>query len=708
MKIFSIFFVFLVTVFPVQGYCSIPLYLENEIHAALVSRDTYYKSAGVEQLLFPSPTLDNTRLDSLRMKCAGLYNESVSVSEPLWANLLAGLAVSGKSPKAMNDYFEKALTAASSDPGRLWVLAKEFDRFGQQQWERICLEQLEKLLVLRGSSSSPAVAQQLLYKAVSSDRKGQETVAGEYYAISRQFDRHLVWPIVRSISSAFPLRIATMFEGLEKCTSFLAHSWAAQLSLVLAILLLIRTWLAILVIGSILIIGFKYAPSVLHWVIELFPRAVSRRWKKYFSFALFASFASLGVLPLLWLVIFLTWKFCSRRDKRILGIGCLMLILFPVSVRLEDMVRQCLMPEGSISLFRKALEEGYYPDLDRTLRAAAHARPGDYLAQTAAALCASKGDDLAAAHDFIRKARSMCGNDPAVLLTEGIVFYLSGQFEKARGVYDTCQQLFPDYVAAYFNYGQCYLASTETLRGMEYLDRATKINPAAVNAFISQNDEMFSKKWPRLRQFMPPEYSCRYFWTRIFPRYWGSWTTSDALWGASFLGMPLWCYGIFSMLLFPAILLIDFFVWSIPRAAKIFQCKLCEAAMCRKCKKGVICEHCFDQLHQIRNENIRQRIIERILLQNRRMQNIGALCIDVLFPGGGMLYKSTKAPVVPLLLMGIAALGYACLIMPRETAIAYPFWVIKDFMNFAYLTIPLYNVGFAVRAVVKIVKEFKT
>ncbi len=708
MPTFYIFFIFIFALLPQKGHCAYPLYLENEIHSALVSRDAYYRLAGVENLMFPFPATDTARLDSVRIKVGERGYEPTESGTLPWPYLLAGLAASKNSPKSMNEFFQKAFEAASVDPGFTWVLSQEYNRIGQPQWERICLDQLKKIIVSKGATVSAVCAQPLLYKAISADKSGQPAAAREYYFLAQLFDRHSAWPFIRSIVSAFPLRVATMYEESEKLVVFFAHSWAAQLSLSFALLLWIRTCLAVLVIGTFLILGYKYSPSVLHWITELFPGTVSRKWKRYFSLIILMSCISFGVLPFLWLLTFLTWRFCSRRDKWILGLGCFLLMLHPLGVYVEDQFRQCLSPESSISLFRKSIDEGYYGDLDRAVRTAAQARPSDYLAQTAAAMVSLKGDDLTSAQNFIRRALVLRKDDPAVLLTEGIIFYRLGQFDKARGAYEDCQRLFPGYAAAFFNCGQCYLVSNETIKGMEYLDRATKIDAAGVNAFISMNDELFARKWPKLRQFIQPEYSVGYFWTNVFPISGGGWASSNKLWGQSFLGLPLWGYCLCAPLLFFVLLLLDFFKWSTPGVVKIFRCKLCETAMCRHCKKGVICEQCFEQLHQIRNENIRQRIIERILLKNRRINKIGSSLIDVLVPGAGMLYKSSGFPTAALLLMTVAASGYAFLLTIQSLPVNYPFWVLKDVMTFTYLTIPLYNAVFAVRAVRTIIKEFRT
>jgi hypothetical protein len=683
-----------------------PLFLECEAHGALMSRDAYYQKAGITGLVFPLTINDTLRLDSLQAKIRLLPADPSKERGNPWFNLLAGLGASRSSPQSMNLFFEQALAAAVPNSGMTWVLGMEFGRFGLEEWEQTCLDSLEKILLTEGATASHVVTQELLNNGLSAEKTGQSSRAELYYSLSQKFDRNLVWPTVRGIAAAFPLRITAMVEKMDKLFIVLSQSWETQLSLALNIFLWLRSMLSFLVVGIFFVIGIKYAPLFLHWFVELFPGAVSRKLKIYFSIALFFSCISLGVLPFLWLLAAFTWKHCLRRDKWLLGMCCLLLILYPYSVRFEDMLRQCLLPEGSVSLFSSALHDGNYPDLDRVVRDKAAARPTDYLVHTAAALVALKENDLASAQRFIREAHSLRGDDPVVMLTEGVVFFLSGAFENARSVYESCYNLHPAYVQSLFNCGQCYLVSNETIKGMDYLDRAAKINPEAVNDFISLNDKLFSRKWPKLRQFMAPNYLSGYFWTSVFPRYGGSWATSNTLWGTSFIGISLSWYCVIAPLLFIILLLVDFFMWSNTHIKKIFQCKLCQTPMCRQCKKGVICEQCFQQLHQIRNENIRERIIEKIFLKKKRMQRIISSLCDIVFPGSGMLYRSTAAPVAALLVMIVAASGYGALYVLFSITLAYPWGLAKDMIMFASVLIPLLNVGFAVRSAAHLYKEF--
>ena len=110
----------------------------------------------------------------------------------------------------------------------------------------------------------------------------------------------------------------------------------------------------------------------------------------------------------------------------------------------------------------------------------------DYLAHTAAALYAVKKNDMAFALASVQRAHELRPDDPAVLLTEGNVYFLGGAFEKAKTAYETCMKLYPTYNPAIFNCGQYYLGTIETIKGMECIDCADEIGSGA-HQFVYKN-----------------------------------------------------------------------------------------------------------------------------------------------------------------------------------------------------------------------------
>jgi tetratricopeptide (TPR) repeat protein len=684
----------------IAAYASPPLFLEREVASALDSRDEYYAKKEVSSFLFPFQITDFAGAESLKVKLGAGVADSVNP----WHDLLAGIAVVKSSPDSVPIYFGRALDAAGNDMGTLYALSTEFGRLQQPLWEQKGLERVRKLFLASGAQSSDLISQSLLHKALSADKNGDYSSASLYNSWSIVFDRDMVWPAVRAVFKAVPFHLSTAYNECCGIVTTFVRSWPLQLSFLLVLFLWIRQCILFIVTGLFITLGIVYVPLSLHWVGHLFPSSSSPRLKTYFIIVSFLSLISFGALPFFWMLACLIWRQCGKKDKWITGICCIALVLFPLSVRFEGMLRSSLSPEGALSLFNKAVDEGYYADLDKVIRKHAASHENDYCAQTAAALYAAKNNDMGYALPALQKARSLRGNDPVVLLTEGNVYFIAGALEKSKNAFETCIKQFPGYAPAYFNCGQYYLGTVETIKGMDCIDRATKLDPRAINSFIKTNDESFSKKWPRLRQLMPPEYSAGYFWKKVFPQYWGSWGTANVLWGSTFLGVPIVAYMILSPLVVLLLILIDAFAWSGNRVQKIFLCKLCGCAMCRHCKRGVVCENCYQSLQQIRNENIRQRIIEKILVRNKHIKNCISYCIDVVFPGCGMVNRGFSG----YFYIALTSIVYATMFSAYSPAFTYPSWFEREFVVPLYCIMPLYNVVFAFRAILKSFKEFRT
>jgi hypothetical protein len=681
-----------------------PLFLERESASALLARDGYYNKNGVTSLLFPFQPLDFAGAESLTVK----LQASSSDSESPWYNLLAGFSVLKSSPDSIPVYFGRAVDAAGNDLGIEYALSMEFGRCQQPFWEQRCLERVRKLFLASGAQSSVLISQSLLNRAMSAEKNGDYSSASLYNTWSTMFDRDMLWPTLRKIFKAIPFHLSIAYNECLSIVTTIGKSWPLQLSSLLVLFLWVRQWIVFIVLGLFITLGIMYGPPALHRINHLFPSAVSPRLKTYFSIVLFLSLIAFGVLPFLWVLACLMWRHCSKKDKWITAVCCILLVLFPLSVRFEDMLRSGLSPEGTLSLFKKSVDDGYYGDLDNVIRKHASLHENDYLAQAAAALYAAKGNDITYALSAIQKARSLRSNDPVVLLIEGNVDFLAGAFEKAKNTFETCIKQFPEYAPAYFNCGQYYLGTVETIKGMECIDRATKLDPQAINSFIKVNDESFSKKWPRLRQLMPPEYNAMYFWKNVFPRYWGSLSTADTLWGAYFWGVPIAGCCIISLLIVMLLILLDVFVWSGDRVQKIFLCKLCGAAMCRQCKRGVVCSDCYEVLHQIRNENIRQHIIEKILVRNKRIKHCFSYGLDVVFPGCGMAYYAVDSRLPGFCFITLTSVVYATLFSIHFLSYTYPFWIAREIVLPLYMILPVYNLIFAFRAIIKSRNEFRT
>jgi len=566
-------------------------------------------------------------------------------------------------------------------------------------WEEKCLKRLELLFLTSGARAAPVIVQQLLYKASNALDNHNGTNADFYSGWAQRFDRQCLWPAVFALERNGILdasRIAPLLR--EMWTSFSA-SWETQFVCARAL----GRWLAVvlqLVITGILIgLGFKYLSPSLHLWSERFPDVLPSKGKFILTLAAFGAIAFLGFLPFIWVFFFIIWRRLAPKDKRLGMTALILFLLIPLEIRLNDMFDQILSPYGSVELYKKVINEGYYGSLETAVESHAQHYGNDYLAQSAAALCFCKKGTPLSAVPHLALAQAAAKDDPIVLTATGNTLYYTGNLTGAKNAYQQCISLYPGYAPPYFNLGQYFYATMETAKGMEYTTQATRLHQEFVDAFIKKNDDYFSKDWPPLRQLMWPDFTPGYFWKNVFPNYCGSWETAELRFGSLFLGLPMLWYMILSAILFVLLLVLDAAVWSKDMVKRVASCKVCQKPVCRKCKRGSICNACFTATQNIRNEQIRQRIMEKIQRKAVQIKAATGILLNVVFPGAGFVYQGAPA-YQSLPLLCVTSMAYSLLLSLFHATFEYPEWAMRTFTVPLYAVIGVYAGIFAVRAVV--------
>jgi tetratricopeptide (TPR) repeat protein len=678
--------------FMVFPAAALPVFWESEITAALDSRDLSYRQAGVSSA------------DFMKMG-PGFRAATIPPDTALpWPFFLRGLACARDSADASAVFFNRALTCTEKDPGRTWVLSAEFDRCNLAGWQEKCLKKLEVLFLASGAQSAPAVSQQLLYKAATLSGKTAVVSPETYGSWAARFDKDCIWPQVLALRSGGIFAIPTVLSRLRDISGKIASSWKTQLVFARHAFRWIFAFFLIAVAGIMMGIGVKYLPWALHIPSERLPDIFSSKAKLFLALLLFSSLAFLGILAFAWCFFFIVWRHFSSKDKRLAAVALVLFLLFPLGIKMNDMFDRALSPAGSVMLYKKALDEGFYFQLDSCIGARSISNNSDYLVHTAAALYSLKNGDPLSAFPHLKIAQRLFRDNPVVMIASGNAMFYNGDLAGARNAYQQCIKLYPGYEPAYFNLGQYFFNSMETAKGMEYITQATKLNPGFINAFIKKNDECFSKEWPQLRQLLAPDFTPSYFWKNIFPDYCGTWDTAGRRFGGMFFGIPLLWYCAVALALFCVLLFSDFLVWSKDVVKKVTACKLCQSIICRKCKRGGICRTCFSAIQQIRNEQIRQRIMGRIQSRTLRNRSLVAIFLDMVFPGSGMVYRGAPA-YQSLLLIAATSLVYATYVSLFRLALDFPAWTVQGLVTPLCVILVLYNIYFVVQGCIKSVKE---
>jgi len=677
-----------------QAYQAPSPFLASRIDSALCVRDFYYKTFFHDTLNFSITSLNKIQQSEM---CERLFAFPADSGNP-WHNFFWGILECNQKKADPSGYFATALTLAQQDPGTTWALFVEFTRNQKAMWAERCLLHLEKLLLASGAQSAPVIAQQLLFYASLSEKQNDYKSAFSYYRWAERFDRNQPWSLLHRLWKCLPSHPQLFFTTLDEMMKLGYHSWVLQLHCAAHIYTWIRYFLIIFVLIVFTGVGLRYLPPAIHPIADRLPEETPAPLKTLLPICMILAFISFGVIPFLWLILFLTWRFAEKKEKVIVAFALLVLLCAPIDARIQDMFRQAQMPQSSISLYIRASEEGYSPELHQQALEKVVTNSSDFIAFITASLCALKKGDTAAACLSANRALSLRPDDPAVLLQAGNAAYVANDFKTSATYYQNILRKYPSQMDARFNLAQCYARKSDTVIDLDFIKVLSAGDLSFINNFTNTNDMYFSKNWPVLRQFIPLSLTTAYFWKNIFPAHNGSWKTTKNLWGVSFFGLPPFL----SLAVF-IVLLVLFVVWNIflalqKQASPGMNCRLCKRAICKNCKKGELCISCFRETKFIRNVKTLAAIQAKIVQKREASHRMTEYLLDICLPGSGMLFAKMHSPVIVIIVIGLTSAIYSSYLFVSAIYLTYPLWVVYGNIEKIPYFFGLYNFVFVVRA----------
>ncbi len=670
---------------------------ERSISNALNERDDYYQKVGI--------THDEATFNILwTQKGRYVLQEQLELhmdpNSP-WYHFLLGIVNSNTSIDDAVESFNAALRCAESKPGDTWVLFYEFRQAKQEEWADKCLRNLEKEFILISAQSVPVISQQLLAIARQEHLNGNRENAEKYIAWSIRFERYPFWQTLYKGLFSLPKKPMVFIQACFECVAIVKSSWLLQATLLYYVYQWLR-FICIAFIGIVLLtLSLEILPVAIHPCIELFPAGITARLKYLLCVALLISLAAFGFVPFFLLVTLLLWYHVKNQKKVLLAI-CLFLIIFsPVDARFQEMFRVSLSPNKSLGLFRRTISEGWHIDLEKRVQENLLKNSEDYLACASAAILDMKKNDTHSAIKNIQKAEALNQNDPIILITAGNIYFSAGEEQKALQYYKKCVEQFPLYVIGLFNLGQLNLNLMNTTEGTQQLVKAAELDPELVNTFIEKNADFFSNTWPRLRQFMQPDYTVSYFWKKVFLHYTGSWKSTTTLWGSTLFGIPPLFFLYIGLLLFILLLTIKI---SSP-IENIFFCKLCGNPMCRRCRIGPLCTDCIQATDNAHSESLNKHVKKLISRRKRLILIITRAILKGIFPGTDTIYKKKTIPVTGFVFLILTCFIYGLYCALFTFTFSYPFWVVQRLFTVLFCLLLVYSCIFIIRALRDLVKK---
>lgn len=626
-------------------------YLFNAIDSALKVRNQTFAQQSIENVTQIIP-IDNTKKEQI------LSRLDFAIGPNAWIFLVKGLLLSDNNPSASDSLFSLAINKAQNNPGTTWLLFVEFTRYEFANFADSAMVSLYKQIISSGADASSVVSLQLRHLAKHYADQKNIQVTNRLYNWIEKFDPDQTWSFKRRFVQACPGDIDGMKSALFNYFSTISRSWSSQANLFSDNYFWIHTFFTVLLFILFTLIAIKYLPFAVHHVSDLYPHSVSATLRTYLSSLIVISTLFFGVNVFFWLVSILVWPHIDKKDKSVLVVAILILILSPLDTRIRVMSDSIKDPEGSIVMLKKSISEGVTDEfLNKLILKYSSNKDNPYFI-SAIAIASYKKGDIAFAQQMINKAQALKNNDPLIAVMAGNIAFQMGNYGKANEYFQNAISMPDRDVSALFNLGQCYLMQKQTLPGTENIDKAAKEDNRTVNTFIQQNDMLFSDNWPSIRRLMIPDYTPSYFWQHVFPRNNGSWQIANERWGTSFIGFNALASFIIFILIFIALLLVS--VFKAPsRIKKLFECKYCGRISCKKCAHGILCCSCDRKIAYITTDKKLEKIRMSITGRYAKIRFFREILIDILVPGSSRFLNPKKSSVSSILILSTTSLVYS-------------------------------------------------
>jgi len=665
-------------------------YLSAEIESALAARSGFLQNTGLTEEDFIS-------FDSW-IEANGLqqFEGRVAGSSGPWPHYMRGLV--SNDGNAAAEQYGRAMKAAG--PGALWLLSLEFVRYEQYPWADAAFDAVEKVIIGNGGSRAPLLSQKLMLMGnIMAESSPERAVF--CYKWANRFDPNHPWWAYKKGGIDFPRSVAGAAPGfISESFNVLLNSWRAQLSFISAVYRYISVTLFMFICALFLVFTIKYLPSGTHHIGDALFRRASPRFRTASSVAIAVSVLILGILPGLWLIAFLTYRFLSPSEKKLMLFACAVLAVSPLDHYAKNFLRHNLEPNSAAALLDRAVNEGYSGGLHEQISANAAKQPQSYANQLALGVSLTKKGDYTAAAEAVDKALKIVPNDYTAMMYAGNIAFLRGDFDGMDHSLRDLIAKYPKCARARYNLAQAY-AGEGRLDASDMITDAAKVNAALISDYMRENEHYFDGAPPPLRRVMQPVITPVYFWGRIFPHDWKS-AFGNAV-------RPLWVSAA-GALLFIMLAVLGAAVWgkSRTKVRTYFVCRICGRLLCRKCRKGTLCEACNRACLATQNNaatmyNMQKACQDKSLLY----KNITKYALGMAVPGAGRLYKGEQTTRRPALVMLISCAVYAAYYCAFTFSTNYPSVTVINPVYFVSMFL-IYNITAAIKQSNELSNTLKT
>lgn len=533
--------------------------------------------------------------------------------------------------------------------------------FGKEIYKKIMTIKMD-----RGALRIPFLANYFLYRGFLRDNKGLDPERSIRFSI--EMDPFQI-----------PARLALINHYLRHTNPLLYnelvglfHSFrdfSNQYALLINLYFFTSTAVAVSFFLYLIGLFIRHARSIYHGFLSLFPR-----WIPYYLrlglVALIILIPILIGLGSLWLWLGLALVvaiFCNFREKTVLMVGSVLLLMTPIFSTLELK----LVEVGDAFLLYRAQVSPWNSELVDSLYAVKQERTS-YPLLFSIGLLEKKGGRFEAAEQAYMEALKENPESSAVHNNLGNVFFNTGRIEDAVAEYERAIELNPNLASAHYNLSQAYLKLMIFDKYTQEIETANSLDFELVTRFLNTSSEHPN------RMVIDETLSKRVLWHEIF-----------ASQGKRLIS-PILRLGNSLLVLAGCILIVSLIL--VGRVVRLTQsyCSVCRAPVCDKCarmvEQEVVCNSCASKMELTKSPGVQQKIAQRIKAKKNRLKKIVSSLLSV-FPGLGHIYIGAIYKGFFLLLVSVyISVGIICNGIPyRLETLAVVLPVLRLILAIAFL-----------------------
>jgi tetratricopeptide (TPR) repeat protein len=562
----------------------------------------------------------------------------------VWIDFALGLAEERGHAGTGEADLANALGLAGGDAALAYEAARILGDAGLRQRARQWQMETHRSMLAQGYMRMPGFAKLELWRAKAAMGQGQFQSARQSLEFAHRLDPFCPWVPFQGLVLQFREQpwfswdLGVMWSTLLDTFRLLRY-YDAQALFLVNVSRCLRLGLGLFGALGLLTLFARHFTRIVHPWAERLPHAVEMR-VRYLATALAlaslaiggAGYALLAVLGML-----LLWKHCSRDEKSVLRAGLLGLALIPLLLAWESSMCRHLDARAGENLYHLAWTRGYeLPLAEHAASMRARTREDSLYRALALSIQYKKQGNYLRAAEYGREASRLDPDGDFALLNEGTLAMATFEYAKAAKAFATARRQAPDRVETWFNSSQAELYANHSADHKKYLDRAADIDPAWVTEWLNDNDEHFPAA-PPARKTMDAMLRPSQAWM-------GAWRSLLEL---DFLRVKIRS-GILDLpggWLLAAVALASAGLWfrfrrysSHSHGRDLFECRICGRIMCRVCRKGVHCGHCFKTVSGVQDNRVKAELVSRL----RHRATLGVVrsgsALNSLLPGIGQLY----------------------------------------------------------------------